>query len=223
MNEWINLREERDFGEKFNATFQFARQNFKNLSLSLLLLGAPLMIIANLFVAYFQADMVTGSYDLSKGLPNVVLKMYLVILPIYLIGYSWLMTVTLSYMTEYLNGNREITTGQVFGRASRNIGKIIVAGFITSIMIGFAMILLLIPGIYVAVAVSFVYVIIVVEGGSVFGSISRSFKLIKGKWWSTFGLVIVMGIVVGLMQLVFSIPTFIALSIVIYCHCISIF
>ncbi len=211
MNEWINLREERDFGEKFNATFQFARQNFKNLSLSLLFLGAPLMIVANLFVAYFQTEIVMSSVDYTKGLPDDFWLKYLIIIPVYIIAYSWLMTVSLSYMTEYLNGNREITPGQVFNRASRNIGKIIVAGIITTIMIGFATMLLLIPGIYVAVAVTFVYVIIIVEDGPIFESIGRSFSLIKSKWWSTFGLVIVMSIVVGLMQLVFAIPTYINL------------
>jgi len=94
MTEWINLREERDFGEKFNATFQFARQNFKNLSLSLLFLGAPLMIVGNLLVAYMQADMQIGTFDFKQGLPDGFWTLYLILIPVYLIAYSWLMTVT---------------------------------------------------------------------------------------------------------------------------------
>jgi hypothetical protein len=211
MTEWINLREERDFGEKFNATFLFARQNFKSVSLCLLYLGAPLMIVASLFVAYMQADMQIGTIDYSKGLPEGIGILYLVIVPVYLIAYSWLMTVTYSYITEYLNGNREITPAQVFSRASHKIGKIIVLNIITGIMIFFALILLVIPGIYLAVALTFVQVILVVEDVPVFKSISRSMSLIKEKWWSTFGLVFVMSIVLAIMQLIFAIPTYISL------------
>jgi hypothetical protein len=209
MNEWMNLREERDFGEKFNATFQFARQNFKNLSLSLLLLGTPLMLVATLYVAYFQSDMQMNSFDFSKGLPDGFLYLYMVIIPVYMIAYSWLMTVTYAYMTEYLNGNRDITPGQVFNRALKKIVKILISSIITGIMIAFAFMLLVIPGIYVAIAVTFVQVILIVEDGPVFGSISRSFSLIKGKWWSTFGLLFVMSLVAGIMQLIFTVPTYI--------------
>jgi len=211
MNEWINLREERDFGEKFNATFLFARQNFKNLSLSLLYLGAPLMIAANLFVAYYQSDMQVGSFNSANGLPNDFWYLYMVIVPVYIIAYSWLMTVSYAYITEYLSGNREITPQQVFNRASHKIGKIIISSIIMTIMIGFASLLLLIPGIYLAIALTFVQVIVIVEDRPVFESISRSISLIKGKWWSTFGLLAVMSIIVGLMQLVFTIPTYINL------------
>lgn len=211
MPEFMNLREERDFGEKFNATFQFARQNFKNLSLSLLFLGAPLMIVSNLFVAYYQSDMQVGTFNSANGLTNDLWYMYLVIVPVYIIAYSWLMTVTYAYMAEYLNGNREITPGQVLNRASGNIGKILLASVITFVLMGFAFVLLVIPGIYVSIAVTFVSVIIIVEEKPVFESISRSFSLIKGKWWSTFGLLIVMSFVIGLMQLVFTIPTYVNL------------
>lgn len=211
MTEWINLREERDFGEKFNATFQFARQNFKNLSLSLLFLGAPLMIVGNLLVAYMQADLQIGNFDFTKGLPDGFWNLYLILIPVQLIVYSWLMAVTYSYIAEYLNGNREITTRQVFNRASQKIGKIIMSSIVMGIMLGFGFMLLIIPGLYLTVALAFVQVIIVVEDVPVLKSISRSISLIKGKWWSTFGLVVVMTIVVGLMQLVFTIPTYINL------------
>lgn len=209
MTEWINLREERDFGEKFNATFQYARQNFKNLSLVLLFLGAPLLIVGNLLAAYMQADLQIGKVDYSQGLPDGFWTLYMAIIPVYLIAYSWLMTVTYAYMTEYLNGNRDITPGQVFSRASKKIAQILISSIIIAIMVTFGFILLVIPGIYLLIALTFVQAIILVEDGPVFKSISRSISLIKGKWWSTLGLVFVMSLVVGIMQLVFTIPMYI--------------
>jgi len=149
------------------------------------------------------------SISYSQQLPADFWYIYLVTVPVYMIAYTWLMTVTLAYISEYLRGNRDITPGQVLGVAFKKIGKIIAATIITSIMTMFGMILLLIPGIYLAVATLFVSAIIIIEGDPTFESIARSIKLIKGKWWSTFGLVVIMGIVVGLMQLVFTIPTYI--------------
>lgn len=60
--------------------------------------------------------------------------------------------------------------------------------------------LFIIPGIFLAVALSFVTVIIMIEGKSILKSISRSISLIRGKWWSTFGILLVIGTIVGLIQ-----------------------
>lgn len=207
MTEWINLREERDFGEKFNATFLFARQNFKSLSLSLLFLGTPLMLAGTLLTAYYQLDQKVGRITSLEMLPSGFFGFLAAIILINLVAYSWLLTVTLSYIAEYLDGNREITPGQVFSRASKKIGLVIVGSIASSILAMLGMLLVVIPGIYLAVAVSFVSTIIVIEGDSPFKSIPRSIRLIGGKWWSTFGLMFVMGIIVGLMQIVFNIPS----------------
>jgi len=213
MTEWINLREERDFGEKFNATFQFATQNFKSLVISLLFLGAPLMIVANLFMAYFQTEFGTGPVNFAQGIPDSFWKMYLIVIPIILIAYSWLMTVTYAYIVEYLDGNRSITPVQVFNRALKKFPKIIAAGIVSFFVIMIAFMLLVIPGIYMAIAITFIQAIIVIEEISVFKSFSRSMSLIKGKWWSTFGLLFVMGFISGIMQLLFTIPTYINMTV----------
>ncbi len=208
MNQWINLREERDFGEKFNATFLFARQNFKPLGIILLLLGTPLLIAGNLFLAYFQVGVQTEAANFGT-INSGIWGFYILAIFVYLIGYTWLMTVTLVYMTEYAEGNREITLAKVFSRAMGKLGKLIGANLLVTIIVGFASILLLIPGIYLFAALAFVPAIIVFEGDPVFEAISRSFSLIKTKWWSTFGLIIIISIVAGMMQMIFTIPNII--------------
>jgi hypothetical protein len=209
MNEWINLREERDFGEKFNVTFQFARQNFKNLGLCILFLGTPLMILAGILTAYFQMNyQVNGIHSLDQ-IPSGFFG-YLTLFAIAnFIAYTWLLTITLAYIYEYLGGNRNITPGQVFSIAISKFGKISGASIVVGILTILGMVVLLIPGIYLAVALIFVSAIIFIEDDPTFEAITRSIRLIKGKWWSTFGLVFVMAFVVGLMQFVFSIPSLI--------------
>lgn len=209
MNEWISLREERDFGEKFNATFQFTRQNIKNLGLTLLLLGSPLLIAGSLITAYLQLELGMGSIQGFQQLPSGFWGYLALLVIVNVIAYSWLLTITFSYIAEYLNGNRDITPTQVFIRAVGKIGRVLGASVIVSLISFFGMLLLVIPGIYLMIALSFVSVIIIVEDDPAFEAISRSIKLISGKWWSTFGLIFVMSIVTGLMQLIFNIPALI--------------
>jgi hypothetical protein len=197
MADWINFREERDFGEKFNATFLFARQNFKNLSLSLLLLAAPINIALIFFYRYYLL-LVT---DEANSKDSVALSLNLIIMIlIYSIATSWLMTLTYSYINEYLEGNREIAPVQLFKKSLDKIGNVFIASVITTILILIACLVLFIPGIFYAVGFSLVSVIIVVEGKTIFKSISRSVSLIRGKWWSTFGMLILISMLVLLMQ-----------------------
>jgi hypothetical protein len=52
--------------------------------------------------------------------------------------------------------------------------------------------LLLIPGIYLAVALSIFFAVKVVEGTGFMATVSRCLHLTKGKWWSTFGVLFIM-------------------------------
>jgi hypothetical protein len=69
------------------------------------------------------------------------------------------------------------------------------------------MVFLLIPGIYVAVVLSLALAVTLFEGTSFGDTWERCFKLIRDKWWSTFGLIVVMAIIVGIVGMIFAVPT----------------
>ncbi len=201
MENWINLRQERDFGEKFNATFTFARQNFKNLFTCILFLGTPLMIVYTLLLTYVISGLKPESFDFIP-----IITYFAVAMLIAIIAQVWLTAISYSYIAEYLDGNRMITPKAVFNRALRNILPLIGGGIVSGLITFIGLFMLIIPGIYLGIALSFVTSIIVFEQSSIGNAISRSMTLIIGKWWSTLGLILVMGLVVVLMSLVFSIP-----------------
>lgn len=209
MDNRINLREVRDFSDKLNATFLFVRQNFKNLFLSLLLLGLPVMIFGNILLLYFQNEMQKQIFENYGRFPFDLFPGILLTILVMMVGYTWLYTVTVSYIAEYLDGNTDIAVGRVFSRAVSKIGNVIGAGIIAGILTAIAFVFLILPGIYMAIALSFVFIVIILEGDPTFEAISRSFQLIRGNWWSTFGLLIVMSFIVGIMQIVFTIPTYV--------------
>lgn len=207
MENFINLRVERSFSDKLNATFTFARQNIKQLSIMLLLLGFPLLVAGNILQLYMQADLLQS---LEDGYGNFNLDYFANLalsISVLIIGYFWLHLITISYITEYADGNRNISPGAVMTRAFANLGKVLGAGIVTGIIVVIGFLFLLIPGIYLSVVLSLLTLVIVMEGDPLFEAISRCFYLIKGKWWSTFGLLFIMAIIVSMMQFAFNIPT----------------
>ena len=83
---------------------------------------------------------------------------------------------------------------------------IFVLGAISPFLIFFGVILLIVGIMYFAVGASLVYAIRAFEKKGFFQAITRSFYLVRGKWWSTFGLLMILSLLVGVISYVFSIP-----------------
>jgi hypothetical protein len=85
------------------------------------------------------------------------------------------------------------------------IGGIVgTSGIWLTILFGFFVIFPLF--VYLAIGLSFVYFIRVIEGISLWAAISRSFSLISGHWWATFGYVIAISFIQGFMGYIFQVP-----------------
>jgi len=50
----IDLRKTRDFGEKFNATFEFIRQNYKGFMPAVLFISVPLIVVGMVIANYYS-------------------------------------------------------------------------------------------------------------------------------------------------------------------------
>lgn len=62
--------------------------------------------------------------------------------------------------------------------------------------------------VYLAIVLSLFFPVLWLEDGNVFTTVSRCFQLIKGRWWATFGLLAVIGIIQGTLLFVFIIPQY---------------
>ena len=142
----------------------------------------------------------------------------------------WMTIAVYAFMAEYADGNQNISIEAVWKRGKNKIMPAI--GFMLLIvlaMIVFVALVFVIPGnnsalgiafklllvcgliIYVMIVISLVLPNMVIDDSGVFESIGRSFELINGKWWSTFGLLMVMSMVSGVATFIFTIPLYIAL------------
>jgi hypothetical protein len=216
----IELRKTRDFGEKFNATFEFIRQNYKGFMPAVLFISVPLVLIGMFIVTYYtyfifleeagslgEASGPLAAFSLMSRFFGLALIAYL------FIGVGYLVNTSLVYNYIRLYPEREnptsITVGELWNVAKKDIGNIFVAGLLAVIVSGIGFIFLFLPGVYLGVTLALITSVVVFERKSVGDAFSRCFYLIKDKWWSTFGLIFVAIILQSVMGMIFNIPQYI--------------
>jgi uncharacterized membrane protein YvlD (DUF360 family) len=77
---------------------------------------------------------------------------------------------------------------------------LLAASIITGILVVLGLIALVIPGIILAIMFSLVYPVIILEGTGISESLSRSRDLVKDRWLKTFGLLLVIVIIFGIVN-----------------------
>ena len=208
----LDFWQERDFGQKFSAVFDFLRVHWRPLGRVLLYLVGPLALLQaillvatqyQLFSSVGQFDRLGSSYGMGMNFVRLFSS------PAYfgstLLGVAFYTVLLLSvygYLLECLypsQPGQPIGVPQVWAVVKRQfvstffsllgLGMLVVVGFFVFFL----------PGVYLSVALSLFFVVKLVEGGDFATTLSRCLSLVKGKWWSTFGLIFMMLLLVGLL------------------------
>lgn len=112
----IVFYKERDFGEKFNVTFEFVKQNWKILLRYALYGILPLAFVGALSLNSLMQNMVdvsSGNSMFSDELSYSMLFSYALLLPTSLAAYIWIGTVVFSMM-QFYNAHDEGLQGVTF-------------------------------------------------------------------------------------------------------------
>lgn len=227
----LPLYRERDFGAKVNAAFQFAARQGKPLLTCLLYLVAPLTLLVGIFGGLFQSKVFNfGSTpgQASRSMAeNFVAPDYWLMLLFSLLAYLLMSLTVYAYLAEYdAAGNRPPTVPAVWARVRRSLlpaagmslllflGAVAVVGGLVGIFAAAGVIPMAVLGGFVAVGLllywgvqySLAFPVLVQEDLGVLESLQRSAYLVDGKWWSTLGLSVVMGLITGVLGYVFQFP-----------------
>lgn len=204
----IELYKERDFSHKMNATIEFIRQNFKNLAKNIIYIAGPFILIIAILNVYLQVILVSDNLTETNLVPfglSSLLLMFITFVAVIMV-----ITVVNSYIKIYhQRGNNDIEVSEVWKHTRKYFFSNLLAYVISVLVSVIGFVFFIIPGIYLMVAFSLIFIIIVQEDVGAFDALSRCFTLISGKWWSTFGLLLVTAIIVGLISSVFAIPIYV--------------
>ena len=207
--EIVNIIRERTFGDIIGAPFQFIIQEFKLFAGTLLKFAGPFVALVFLTVSLLANDIYSSTVSNTNLSETTTIYGILLLLSL-ILGMFSVLAVTHSYITLYVErGKGNFTKDDVGVLLKKTIWKIFGAGILTYVMVIIGVLLLYIPGIYLAIALTFVFLIIIYEKVSIGKAISRSFELIKGNWWKTFGLILVFGMIIGTTSYVFIIPIYV--------------
>lgn len=205
--------QERDFGQKISATFEFIGAHLRPLSRVLLYLVVPAALVQSILIALLQsrifgpllrAQAEQSSYRLGTSYYNNFTS------PLYLLSnvmstafHSMLILSIYGYLFLCLYPPAHggpIQPADVWEVVRRKFWGTFFSIYGVGLLLLFAFVVLLVPGIYLSVVLSLYFIVNMVEGTDFLSTISRCSTLIKGKWWSTCGLLFVM---VGLIYVLF--------------------
>lgn len=217
----INFKENRDFGQVFNTTFAFIKQNFKPLFKAILSFVLPFAFIYGIVQGMMQMDMFSFldrsyMYD-TRSASDVFSKMlmYYGLLILFAgISYTMLVATVYSYICLYIEkGLNNFSAGDVWEKIKSIFFKTLGANFLFILVVGAATMILFftigLSGLYMATSLSFMFIIAIFERKNVGEAFSRSFKLTHKRFWWTLLLLITLTIMIAIVNMVFGIPNMI--------------
>lgn len=208
--ERIDLNVVRGFSDCITVTFNFVKQEFKPLIRALAVIVLPLILVDMFLKSYLVGDALKFSLGMEENLDEsfsffaLSLWSYLMTM----IVYFWMGLFAIAYIKIYneRESDERITTGEVWKVMMRYFGKALGWNILYGMMIGFGIIIFLIPGIYLAIVFIFTLYFMVLSEQPFSQAMSSSSQLVKGNWWNVCGYVLVLGLIVSGLSYVFAIP-----------------
>lgn len=213
----IQLREERNFSEVINATFQFTFRNLKTLGPILLYFAAPFSLIAGISVGLFQSQIFDFTTKINRGANpfNFLFSLeYFLSIVFSLMGGQVLSLVVSSYLVEYMDHDGPVEASAVWEHVKKYFLRSVVVGLLYggSLILGLALCFL--PVVYPFTVFSLAMTAMVREDLSASEALARSRDLVHLNWTegiSTFGLRIVMSVATSILGSILSVPMYLVM------------
>jgi hypothetical protein len=196
-----DFRQERDFGAKIGATFEFLGAHWRPLGRCLLYFVLPPTLLMGVALGISQ----TQAFDNINVLPSAGLLLSTV-------AYSLMGATVYGYVLSCLRleSDQDVSPRVVWEQVRRLVPRFLLASVVAGVLLILGFMVLLIPGIYLLVPLSLMWIVQAFENQAIGGAISRSISLARGKWWSTFGLMFVLTLLLGILNVVFQLPQLLA-------------
>ncbi|MGV8093542.1 MAG: hypothetical protein AB2L24_16910 [Mangrovibacterium sp.] len=217
MKKVFIFRKVRDFGTVMNHSFDFIKAEYRRLGKALLIYVLPFFILTGILLVLIQTSMVKNlensiqpganifqSFDWRKTGLSYLLQ---------LLNFTVLSAVIFSFISLYLKKNAEFEVAELKTSFLKVGGKLLIVNIVVGLIAIIASVFLLIPGIYLGVVFSLVAPIVVFEDAGLGQALSRSFEVIKGNWWKTFGILFIGGVIVYIFSIILGIPLIISTAV----------
>lgn len=212
----IELAKVRDFSAIINDSFMFLRQNFKPL-LRIFFTFCGFFIVVAIITSIFQQFKIRDFYG-ESGLENMssnkLFNYYKTwgweaafALLFSILSYTAIPVTVLCYIAIYKeNGNVPPTNEEMWSYIKYYYLKILGCMILNGIIVIIGAVFCFIPGIWLYPIMALTLPIMTMENATYGYAFNQSFRLIKDNWWTTFGAIFIMWIIVAISAAIVTVP-----------------
>jgi len=192
--------------EVLNGAFSICRAHFGDLMKTVAVVLVPAQLIG-LIVLLAAPD---GTTDLLLGTtdPQDTVEGESVLAVLVFSGLSSLASLLATAAAYRFTSDSylgfEIGWRESISYALRKLHSIIWVLLLAGLGITVGFLLLIVPGVFIAIAWALAIPVLLSEDARGSKALGRSYRLVRGHWWKTFGTLIIAGIIVGLLQAALS-------------------
>jgi hypothetical protein len=211
---FIDFKHKRDLGAMLSDTFQFLNAEWKPFFGSILKISIIPILIAICTLVYSTMSSVSflGDFDQVTDYDIVNLNFSDLILPIsiaiisYLTALASITVAALSYIKSYTAHKGFVNYQEIQNLTKEKFWPYVGLFIIVGIIVFFGMLFCILPGIYFGVVLSLSFCLVIFQNKGVFDAISDSFGFIKEHWWETFGILIVVQLLIAVASFLVDLP-----------------
>ena len=217
-NNYVEFKKERDLGAIITDTFAFLRIEGKPFFITILKVAIVPILLAVAAILYylFAISNVFSQVDFSNPDANfnafstgsMFLSMFLVGV-FYILAYVFINVAAMYYIKSYIDNKGIVDFEYVKQEVKNKFWSFLGVGILTGIVVFVGAFLCFFPAIYLYITLSLAIPILVFQDKPAMDAFGDSFSFIKGHWWETFGVMIVVGLLIMVLGYIFSVPALI--------------
>ena len=195
------------FGEIFSLSWKEYKKNFKVFATILILLSfIPAIITYIISIPFTLEYLKLGAQPtFSEILAIYLSSKYLLVFIFGIISFILGLWMSASLIYNSLYRKKEMSVKETLAGGRKYFWKFFGFSIVYFIFLALLFLLLIIPGIIFLVFWIFASYIFIGENKGILESLKISKKIVKGRWWSTFGFLLLFGLIAIGISIVFSI------------------
>ncbi|MBL7958498.1 MAG: hypothetical protein JNM49_11100 [Flavobacteriales bacterium] len=211
----IELRRARDFGQVIADAFTFMKGNWRPLLGAMLRIAMlPLVVLVALAGAIAIVGLIQGR-DGAALIGGLGILTFALLFPVMIYTAVMIEAVTHEYLRAYGRGEHHVLdTRELRRRCHGQFWSYLGIWFLATLATLIGALMCYIPGIWINTSFALAMIAHGEERLGATGSLERSYKLVNKKWWATFGLVLVLGMIAGMLAMVVIVPFYITAMVV---------
>jgi hypothetical protein len=216
---FINFKKVRSLGDMLSDTLKFLSTEWQPFFMTIVKLAIVPVLIAIAAAIYFlmqSNSFYGGLLDLNSldggGIEDINFNFSSIFVPLaifsfsYLIAYALVTVASLSYIKSYIKNRGIINYEEIQNDAKTTFWSYVGLFFVVGIIVFIGTLFCFLPGIYFVVVLSLSIPIMIFQNSGVLDSINGAFALIKDNWWETFGILIVVQILILIISFIVQLP-----------------